>query len=146
MASMKGPTNQFYSPNTNHQVQYPGSSNMIYFFNQHVKKTGPAMQQVAAGKSKRLKDGRVEVSFAIRQGSQAKDTKVYYSDAATLWTERTWMPVEARRKGKLFRAYIPAEAARKPFDWYAVATDVNPAAWGPDNLHLLLWNGQEIIS
>jgi dienelactone hydrolase len=132
LADMKGPVNQFYSPNDNHAMNYPGAKNMLHFFDYYVKNTAPPLLKVTAGKTKRQKDGQVELSFTVKDATTVIDTKIYYCDAAPVWTERKWVAVEAKADGKQYKAMIPSGIADRPFDWYAIAADENSKAWGTE--------------
>lgn len=133
LADIKGPVNQFFSPNDNHSMTYPGNKNMLNFFDHYVKHNKPLLPKVIAGKTRRLKDGCAEVIFTVKDTTQLTEAKIYYSDAAPRWTERKWIPITAIRDGNKFRSYVPAEIARKHFSWYAIVTDKNETAWGDKN-------------
>ena len=132
LADIKGPVNQFYSPNDNHAINYPGAKNMLHYFDYYVRKTAPPLLRIIAGASKRLKDGQVELSFTVKDATAVTDTKIYYADPTPVWTERKWIALEAKPVGKVYKAIIPAAVAAKPFDWYAIAADENKEAWNTE--------------
>ena len=126
LASMKGPVNQLYSPNTNHQIQYPGGSEMIPFFNQYLK-GGPPMPVVKVTKSRRQKDGSLLVQYRVDNAVRPVNAKVYYTfpNEQPVWTERKWVAAGALGKGKKYTAIIPA-TAQKSIDLFAIITDIHP--------------------
>lgn len=126
LASMKGPVNQMYSPNTNHQIQYPGGSEMIPFFNQYLK-GGLPMPVVKVIKSRREKDGRLLVQYQVDNAARPVAAKVYYTfpGEQPVWTERKWLAAAAVATGKKYTAIIPA-SAQKSVDLFAIITDIDP--------------------
>jgi len=134
LASVKGPVNQFYSPNDNHGMNYPGSKYMLHYFDHYVKGMAPALPEVTDSKSKQQSDGRVQVSFAVKQASQILKAEVWYAPADTLWTQKQWLPVAAQKAGDRYIAWIPATAAQTNLNWYAITRVCNEKAWGKDTL------------
>jgi dienelactone hydrolase len=134
IADIKGPVNQFYSPNDNHATNYPGNKNMIRFFDYYTKRSVPPLPKVTAGKTRRLEDGRAQVSFTVKDTTAVVSSEIYYADASPVWTQRKWRAAPAARKGKEYTAYVPADIAVRPFNWYAIVRDKNEAAWGKDSI------------
>src|SRR5690349_14357343 len=95
LAAMKGPVNQFYSPNDNHAINYPGAKNMLRFFDHYVKHIAPPLPVVTAGEAAPLKDGQVQVSFTAKDITSLMKAEVYYAPADTLWTSKKWVAVPA---------------------------------------------------
>ncbi len=127
LAEMKGPVQQFYSPNDNHAMKYPGSALMIPFFN-HYLKGGPALPKVVLGKTERLKDGGLKVNYKVDGAAKLIASRLYYTSPTDqpVWTERVWSFVEATPAGSGYQAVIPATVALKPLDWYVLITDNHP--------------------
>jgi|GEM_PF-1189661 len=132
LAQMKGPVQQFYSPNDNHQMKYPGSALMIPFFNQYLK-GGPHLPAVVLNKTARLKDGSLQVSYRVKDANHLVASRVYYTYPSDqpVWTERKWSFVEAVPKDaavpaarKYYQAVIPAAAGK--LNWYVLVTDHHP--------------------
>lgn len=116
IASMKGPVNQFYSPNDNHGMNYPGSKYMIHFFNQYVKGTEPELPAIVQQKNK-----AEQVSFAVQHASNVVNAEVWYAPADTLWTQKKWMAVKAVKAGDYYVATLPAN---QRMNWYPVIRSV----------------------
>jgi dienelactone hydrolase len=124
LASMKGPINQLYSPNTNHLIKYPGGSEMIPFLNQYLKGGAP-MPKISVTKTTRMKDGTIEVEYSVANAAKPVNAKVYYTfpDDQPIWTERVWVQVDAVANAKGYKAVIPAKGTT---DMFAIITDVHP--------------------
>jgi len=124
LALMKGPVHQFYSPNDNHQMKYPGSALMIPFFNQYLK-GGTPLPKVIPGKIERLTAGGTCISYRVTGTVHLLSSRIYYTnpDDQPLWTERKWSFVEAEPSGKGFQGVIPMTGK---LNWYVLITDNNP--------------------
>ena len=127
IADMKGPTNQFFSPNENHKVSYPGTGKMIEFLNHYVRKTGPPLPLVFIEKAKKMKDGSISVSVKASQIHNITEAKIYYSIANPDWTEREWKEVGILTKNGKMEAVIPAINPSSGIDFYAIITDQDMA-------------------
>lgn len=127
LASMRGPVNQVYSPNTNHMIKYPGGSEMIPFFNQYLK-GGPPMPKISITTSKKLDNGDLEVQYSVAHAVKPVNPRVYYTnpDEQLIWTERIWKAVEAIPNSKGYTAVIPASSAKGTTDMFAIITDIHP--------------------
>ncbi|HWZ14732.1 MAG TPA: acetylxylan esterase [Mucilaginibacter sp.] len=127
LASMKGPVNQLYSPNTNHIITYAGGSEMIPFFNQYLK-GGPPMPKISIIKSRKLDNGDLEVQYSVAHAVKPVNPRLYYTnpDDQPIWTERIWKAVEATPNSKGYTAIIPASAAKETTDMFAIITDIHP--------------------
>jgi len=116
LADIKGPVNQFYSPNDNHGMNYPGAKYMIHYFNHYVKGTEPELP--AVGQQKNKAD---QVSFAVQHASNIVKAEVWYAPADTLWTQKKWMVVKAVKAGDHYVATLPAN---QKINWYPVVRSI----------------------
>jgi len=127
LADMKGPTYQFYSPNDNHMMKYPGSNLMIPFFN-HYLLGGPALPAITAIKYTTTTAGGLKISFKVKHTQNPIAVRVFYTnpEEQVLWTERKWSFIDAVPLAAGYQAIIPAEANAKALDCYVLLTDVQP--------------------
>ncbi|GHT70551.1 hypothetical protein AGMMS50239_39060 [Bacteroidia bacterium] len=127
LSTMKGPTNQLYSPNTNHLIKCPGGSPITPFFNQYLK-NGKVMPKVQLDKLERLPDGRVHVVYHIDNAIHPVNHKVYYTFPSIQpdWIERKWFDVDAVSSSSGYEATLPSETALQSVDLYVTITDCNP--------------------
>jgi dienelactone hydrolase len=116
LADMKGPVNQFYSPNDNHGMNYPGAKYMIHYFNHYVKGTEPELPVIIQQKS-----NKEQVSFAVQHALDIVQAEIWYAPADTLWTQKKWIKTKAVKQGDHYVATLPANAK---INWYPVIRSV----------------------
>ncbi|WEK34872.1 MAG: acetylxylan esterase [Candidatus Pseudobacter hemicellulosilyticus] len=131
---MRGPVNQFYSPNDNHAINYPGAKYMLRYFDHYVKGIGPVLPQVLDEKTRRLKDGRVALSFTATGLTKLAKAEIWYAPADTGWITKKWLSIPSSFDGKRYISYLPAAVAAQSFNWYAIVSSTNPAALGKDTI------------
>lgn len=116
LAEMKGPVNQFYSPNDNHGMNYPGAKYMTHFFNHYVKGTEPELPAIV-----QQKNIQQQVIFKVLHAAAVVKAEVWYAPADTLWTQKQWIVTTAVKQGDRYVATLPAN---QKINWYPVVRSV----------------------
>ncbi len=112
LADMKGPVQQFYSPNDNHGMNYPGAKYMIHYFNHYGKGTEPELPIIVQQKNK-----EEQVSFTVQQALDIVKAEVWYSTGRYFGGRRKWKMINAMKQGDHYVATLPAN---QKINWYPV--------------------------
>ncbi len=135
LAAIPGPANQVFAPNANHAGPIPGGSadpteRAGYwameepYFAFHLKGEGQPFPRITAEEATTRSDGRARVRFRVQAPAPVASVQVFYSLPEAPWPRRKWTPLRAEALGgDHYEATIPAEAAGRNADWFALVSD-----------------------
>lgn len=139
LENIPGAKNQLFAPNAAHEAPVPGGMRPppetsttwldmeVDYFAYQLKGEGRPFPTIILEKLESPGPEGVLVRFSVQSVTLLSNVSVYYSTKDQPWPRRTWIRSRAMpRGGGRYEAMIPAAAATKGVDWFALASDTRP--------------------